>query len=452
MRPGRLVLKIYLGSVLAVLVGSALSFLLLAKFRSARQKELSHLTEYLSTELALRRHDPQALGAEVARLKRYDRVQLSLYDLDGRLIASTTQPPLPMVSPQTLARLYREPHLETATLLYAHAIKEKEQGRVDSVAVVRYGSPSLDRVLLPVGVLLVLFTVLAVVFTRHLAVPLSRIAAAAQRFGRGELVARAGIRRNDEIGEVGLAFDEMADRVTRLMTSQQELLANVSHELRTPMSRIRVALDLLMDGVADQSRELWPEIAQDLAELERLVDDVMTVTRLDLSQSLQQSARSGEWRTPLRLAPIALTELLGKATSRFRSSQSTHELLTEVQSDLPVLQADAVLLRRVIENLLDNARKYSEPGSQIRLYAAHSPNGVSISVRDAGIGMDAADLKQVFTPFFRSDKSRSRATGGVGLGLVLARRVIEAHGGTIRIESTPGQGTTVHLHLPTQPR
>ncbi len=137
-----------------------------------------------------------------------------------------------------------------------------------------------------------------------------------------------------------------------------------------------------------------------------------------------------------------------KAAARFRSQHKTHELCTQVEASLPTLQADSVLLRRVIENLLDNARKYSEPGSPIRMTATQETGEVLITVTDLGIGLEEADLKQVFTPFFRSDRSRSRATGGVGLGLVLARRVIEAHGGTIELISTPGRGTTVRLTLP----
>jgi signal transduction histidine kinase len=293
---------------------------------------------------------------------------------------------------------------------------------------------------------LVLFMIAAIVFARHLEKPLQGIASAAERFGRGELSARTGVRRSDEIGVAAKAFDEMADRVTWLMTAQQELMANVSHELRTPLSRIHVAVDLLLDGVSDQAKELLPEIAHDLAELERLIDDVMVVTRLDLSRS--RDPRAG---TPLQLEPLSAEELLHKAAARFRTHHQTHQLQVEVAPGLLPLHADAVLLRRVLENLIDNARKYSEPGSVIRVSAEKSPRGIRFVVRDSGIGLDPADLQHVFTPFFRSDRSRSRSTGGVGLGLSLARRVVDAHDGTIDLESVSGHGTTVTMDLPLQP-
>ncbi|XYI01048.1 sensor histidine kinase [Sorangium sp. So ce1128] len=326
----------------------------------------------------------------------------------------------------------------------AHLIDD--DGRPVAARVARLRASPLRRIILRLSAVPILLMVVAVIFARHLVRPLQRIASAATRFGQGELTARAGIQRSDEIGEVGRAFDDMADRVTRLMTAQQELLANVSHELQTPLTRIHIAVDLMADGSSDQAKELLPEIAHDLAELERLIDDVMMVARLDLSRSQGRAVGA-----PLRLESTSAEELVQKAASRFRGQHPTHELVVEVPPGLPALWADAMLVRRVLDNLLENARKYSEPGSTIRVSAAGSAAGVTIAITDSGIGIDEADLQHVFTPFFRSDRSRSRATGGVGLGLGLSRRIVEAHGGTIEIQSTPNRGTTVTLDLPTRP-
>jgi signal transduction histidine kinase len=290
------------------------------------------------------------------------------------------------------------------------------------------------------------YLVFAALFARHLVKPLQHLVRTAQRFGRGELSARSRLTRNDEIGEVGRAFDEMADRVKLLIAAQQELMANVSHELQTPLARIHVALEHIAVRGPDKAAELLPEIEMDLAELQRLFDDVMMVARFDLSRSYEHAVR-----TPLRVETISVEKLLHKAAARFRSEHPSHDLLLDIPPGLPELPADSVLLRRVIENLLANARKYSEPGSTIRLAAAAHPGAVTIEVADNGIGIDAADLGQVFTPFFRSDRSRARQTGGVGLGLALARRVMEAHGGTIELTSAPGQGTTAAITLPTAP-
>jgi two-component system, OmpR family, sensor kinase len=119
-----------------------------------------------------------------------------------------------------------------------------------------------------------------------------------------------------------------------------------------------------------------------------------------------------------------------------------------VQEPLPALDADPALLRRVLDNLLDNARKYSDDGAPVTLTARARAGDLDVEVRDRGIGMEAADVARLFTPFFRTDASRARGTGGVGLGLALARRVVEAHGGRISAESAPGAGTRIRFSVP----
>ena len=350
-------------------------------------------------------------------------------------------PPIPPVGRDELDALDESHQVPRGELVFARPIED--DGRLAAIALVAFPQASALDIVLAIGGILAIIVLGALLLSRRLSRPLQRITLAAQRFGRGELSARAQLQRRDEIGAVGRAFDEMCDRVTRLMTAQQELMANVSHELRTPLSRIQVTVDLLTDGIAEKAQELLPEIAQDLVELERLIDDVMLVARLDLSRAGDSAAA-----TPLRLASVYVDELLDRAAARFRAQHRSHELIVEVAPDLPELTADCVLLRRAIDNLVDNARKYSEPGRSIRVSAFAGGAGIIIEVADQGIGIDEADLDQVFTPFFRGDRSRSRATGGFGLGLVLARRVVEAHGGAIDVSSVPGASTTVRLELP----
>jgi signal transduction histidine kinase len=445
LRVGRLALKVYLYSIvtgLATIVVFAASFHIV--LRSADRDQPTFLADLLVTDLWQRRNDPEALQ-EVTRRRPFPLPQVTLYDVEARLIASTATPPFPMLSESQLHRLEQIGQLEIEEGIMARPVWEN--GRLVGVGLVTFRPapppgfpPGLAWAL---AVLFLVFLAATMVFARHVAGPLQRLASTAKQFGRGELSARSGLKRRDEIGELGLAFDEMAERVTSLMAAQQVLLANVSHELLTPLSRIRVAVDLITDGDATQAKERVPEITHDLLELERLLDDVMTVARLDLSR-LHQGAQV----MTLQRTSTSIDGLVQKAVSRFRSQYQTHEISVTISPGLPTLSADAVLLRRVIENLLDNARKYSDAGTTIHIRASRAGNRVSIAVTDKGIGIDDADLKEVFTPFFRSDKSRSKSTGGVGLGLALARRVVEAHCGTIDIASTPGQGTTVTLDLP----
>lgn len=173
------------------------------------------------------------------------------------------------------------------------------------------------------------------------------------------------------------------------------------------------------------------------------MDDVLTAARLNLANE-----RAGEAAPPLHMSAIEPGTLLSKAAARFHTAHPSRRLVIAADTPLRPVSADPALLRRVIDNLLENARKYSGPRSIVRLCARSDGGELTVEVSDQGIGIDQADLQNVFTPFFRTDRSRARQTGGVGMGLALARRVVEAHGGTIDVESQPGQGTKVRFRIP----
>jgi signal transduction histidine kinase len=150
----------------------------------------------------------------------------------------------------------------------------------------------------------------------------------------------------------------------------------------------------------------------------------------------------------LRREPVLASELLARAAVRFRRLHPQRVLELDGAAVRQPLEADPGLLDRVLDNVLDNAAKYSDAASPITLSASEAEGGAAIVVRDWGIGISSEDLQRVFTPFFRGDRSRTRDTGGVGLGLALAKRIVEAHGGRITLESRPGEGTNVRVWLP----
>ena len=242
------------------------------------------------------------------------------------------------------------------------------------------------------------------------------------------------------------AFDEMAERVARLVGAEKELMANVSHELRTPLARIRVALDLAAEGDAAVARQSLKEIAEDLGELEQLISDVLAASRLDLAR-LRGSTASGGF--PLRKDLVDVFDLLEKVAARFRAAHPDRPLTIATMRRGTTVVGDIVLLRRALENLLENAHKYTtQPEGSIRVESALDASFLWIEVRDEGIGIAPDDLRHVFVPFFRSDRSRTRATGGFGLGLAIVKQIAEAHGGMVEIESKIGVGTRVRIGLP----
>jgi signal transduction histidine kinase len=442
MRIGRLTLEIYLFAIVAVLAAVAMVVATAVTLQSEHRRDMTLASGHIVRTFWLDHKDAKTIREVRTRPLEGSGPLVTLYDSEARLMASSASPPLPMPAHPELLELREKSFAAVGHGLIAHEVRN--EGRVVAIGIVKFGGiPSLRRLAWSVLALLLTLLAGALTFARRLARPLQHVTRVAQRFGEGDLAARVGKQRNDEIGAVGRAFDAMADRVAGLMAAQQELMANVSHELGTPLARIQVAVDLITDGKSEKVKELMPHIAQDIAELERLIDDVMIVAKLDLSRS------AGPAVFPLRLEVSPVSSLLEEAACRFRSQHPTRKLAVDFASALPHLSVDPVLLRRVVDNLLENARKFSDRDTTIQLFAHAARGHVMISVADNGIGIDESDLQKVFMPFFRSDKSRSRSTGGVGLGLALARRVVEAHGGTIGIASAMGCGTTVTVELPT---
>jgi two-component system OmpR family sensor kinase len=382
------------------------------------------------------------IAAELDRIHQTLRWSVAAYDENGRLLAATT----PETPPESVTGHFLFSSHEGPFRSVPLSLPGGKVGRLDYLLPPPPGPP--PSLVFPVLMVLAVVGISSWLTARSLARPLRRLSETAYAFGSGVLDARMRMKRYDELGEVALAFDEMADRVTGLLRAEKELLANVSHELRTPLARIHVAVDLASEGDVEMARESLGEIAEDLAELERIVDDVLSAARLSLRDG---RATLGAVR-PLRIERVDVGSLLRRSTAKFRSAYPTRRLNTVFPETGPVIMADGVLLRRVIDNLLDNAHKYTEnPEQEISLSASSEFGSLHVEVRDQGVGMSAEDVERAFEPFFRADRSRARATGGLGLGLTLARRIIEAHGGTLRLVSSVGKGTCCRIQLPFQP-
>jgi signal transduction histidine kinase len=390
--------------------------------------------EYVVGGIA-RIQDPAARSAELEHARNVLRAAITLYDANGEVVATNITPPLPPV--------FRDVPMSSDRpgLRPPHAVGFKlPDGRAGRAvyALEPQETPPVRAIFVGTFVLFVV-GIASLLMGRALADPLRRLSHAARAFGDGKLDARSSVVRADELGAVGRAFDEMADRVVATLEAHRELLANVSHELRTPLARMRVALDLAAEGDHATARESLSEIAEDVSELERVVSDVLAAARLERGA------------LPLRPEATDVRSLLEKAAAKFRSAHPEHRLDVDAASVPNELRADPALLRRALDNVLDNAAKYTPPGTgPIVLHAEAATGGVEFEVRDSGIGIAPEDLPHVFTPFFRGDRSRTRATGGAGLGLALAKRIVDAHAGNMELASAPGAGTTVRIRIPEQ--
>jgi signal transduction histidine kinase len=447
----RLVARIWLHGV--VLFAGVTATFMVARFVMPREDAIIALQSHPTLALGLadrvlgRRDDPAALDRELRALHRDARLDMTVYRADGSLLASSADPPLAPASAVERAALASREYVSGDRFL----VGAVHGGALDAYAVVRMPSrlwPLHAFALLATAILLALVFV-AIPLARSIARPLEQLGALTRELGAGNLAVRAPAGRRDEIGMLGRAFNDMAGQIQRLRTAERQLLADVSHELRTPLARIRVVLDLASEADLARVQRYHAEITTDLSELEQLLDDIIVSSRLDPDRpDSPDSPRWDEARPPLRTRAMELAELVEATTTRFRERWPNRRLVCDASGEPYRIAADPVILRRALDNLVDNARKYSADDRPIELRVAADPAGVRVEVIDEGPGIEPADQPRVFTPFFRADKSRTRATGGVGLGLALARRIVEAHGGTIGFSSDPGHGSRFWFVLP----
>jgi len=444
----------FLGVLLVVAVTTAVVFALGA--RDAFRREMApRMTRHLASLVGERITDPAALGARLRQIHDDLHVAVRVHDLEGRVIAAAGDE-LPALTPaeQADVRAGRVVVRARPMGFAAAPIRDPSSGAVVAFvegAVPRpMGAPPLWRPVVIVGLALLVVAIATRPLAQRISRPLERLTAAARRLGSGDLSARAPAdgahaRRGDEISELTRAFNEMAERVERLVRSEKDLLANVSHELRSPLARIRVALALLPPEADGDDRRVR-DVERDLAELDRLIEDVLTAARLDVTG------------LPARIGAVDARALLADIAERARHDPLTAGLPVRVEDGPPVaLTADESLLRRALWNLVENAAKYGAP--PITLSAAVQDDRVALGVSDAGGGVAPADRQRVFEPFYRGDAARTPDPGGddarrgVGLGLTLARRIAEVHGGAIAIGPAaeadgPPRGCRVVLTIP----
>jgi signal transduction histidine kinase len=252
------------------------------------------------------------------------------------------------------------------------------------------------------------------------------------------------VRSADEIGRLGQAFNRMVAQLRATERMRTDFVSNVSHELRTPLTAIKGLVETLRDGAVDDRKvrdRFLATMEDETDRLIRLVNDLLVLSKAD-SQALK-----------LKREPLDVRDLIERSVHKLAPQLEEKGILVEVSaSDGPQLVlADADRIEQVLVNLLDNAIKYSPEGERITVAideGSPTPEMVSVAVRDRGLGIPAGDLPRVFERFYRVDQARSRDRGGSGLGLSIAKAIVQAHGGEITLRSEEGQGTTVRFTLP----
>ena len=405
----------FLGVLLVVALTTGVVFGLGVRDAFRRETALG-MARHVAALLGEHMDDRGALEARVRQLHDDLRLGVRVRGRGGEVLAATAHR-MPRLSPASEAEVRAGGDaVWTRRMGLAAAIKDPASGAVVGVVEIApprpFGMRSMWRPLLWAALALAVVAVATRPLATRISRPVERLTGAVRRLGSGDLAARVAIeprhaRRDDELVELTRAFNEMAERVERLVRSEKELLANISHELRSPLARIRLALELIPRDVAGADR--LRDVERDLADLERLIDDVLTATRL------------GTTGLPTHLGAVDANAVLDAIAERARHDPSTAGLALRVEHGADVrLTADVALLRRAVWNLVENAAKYGAP--PITLSALRVGDHVTLAVTDDGPGIPPDDRERVFEPFYRG-QARTGDSQGVGLGLTLARRI-----------------------------
>jgi two-component system, OmpR family, sensor histidine kinase BaeS len=279
--------------------------------------------------------------------------------------------------------------------------------------------------------------VTAVVSQRVLG-PVRALRTAGERWSRGDFRARVDVAGHDELATLGRAFNAMAEQLDAQERIKRDLTNDVAHELRTPLTNLRCHIEALQDSVVAAGPDTWATIAADVATLERLARDLGELAQAETRQLL------------LAPEPVQVGAVIDGLRREMapRAAAAGLTLTAAVAADAPTAWVDRGRLEQVLRSLVDNAIAHTPAGGRITLAAESCGDGVTIRVADTGVGIDAEHLPHIYDRFYRIDSSRSRQTGGAGLGLAIARQIVLASGGAIEASSTPGEGTTFAVTVP----
>jgi signal transduction histidine kinase len=384
------------------------------------------------------RWDDPAWQQEIGQWLDGERVDVLLVEGTREIFRTAEEPLAGADDTSRLARRFVVPGTDPPRTAYIFADQ-------------RFGPPDeLRQWFVPVAMLAALVLALAGIawfLRRSILDPLTATSAAAGRVAAGELDIRLPGSRVREVAELNAAFEGMSAALRQSLLQQERLeqerrmlISALVHDLRTPLFSLRGSLEGLATGIADTParRERYIAIAQDKADtLERLISDLFAYTRLEMLD--EEPAR----------APVDLAAFLARLAEGMRPRAETKGVRLAVgPGPATVVTADEHLLARAIENLLDNALRHTPEGGAVRVGWRATGNRVAIEVADTGPGIPAADLARVFDPLYRGESSRSRKTGGAGLGLAIARRILVAHGGDLTAANGNQGGAIFTATLP----
>jgi two-component system sensor histidine kinase BaeS len=276
--------------------------------------------------------------------------------------------------------------------------------------------------------------------SRSLTKPIQRITRTAAQIRNGDLTARTGLSGTDEIGQLGETFDDMATSLEKDIKLEHRLTSDVAHELRTPLMAIQATVEAMQDGILPADNEHFETLDGEVRHLSRLIDAMLRLSRLENGKT--------ELHTEHSDIVFLVKSLVASQHQLFHDKGLHLRFNDETPHGECYADVDQDMIREAVVNLMSNAMRYTDEGGWIVVSVGVDRSDVFISVRDTGIGMSKEDITQVFSRFWRSDVSREREHGGLGVGLSITKEIVDRHNGTITVESELGKGSTFTIKIP----
>ncbi|WP_229750839.1 HAMP domain-containing sensor histidine kinase [Undibacterium terreum] len=416
----RLYVRIYL-AMLASLAITALLFGIVTHIRSDPEQFASGLETFgeIASDVLPPATAPQDMQqAALNRWRAKVRADLALYSADGQKIASVGRP-LPPREPEQSSSGWQPSHPTV------FALKLPDERWLLARRIKPPHKPPLGLI----GLLALIALIMAVgsyPIVRRLTRRLERLQNSVDTWGSGQLSTRVAVEGDDEVARLAVSFNQSAARIETLLHAQKSLLANASHELRSPLARIKLAVELMQSQPKD---EMQQELSRNISELDQLIDEILLTSRLDAVQGGQDKREQ-----------VDLTAMLAEECARVNA---------QLDTELVTINADAKLIRRMLRNLLENAKRYGG-NTQIDVSLNKPVNGfIQLDICDRGPGVPEAERERIFEPFYRVPGARE-SEGGVGLGLSLVRQIAARHGGKVDCLDRPGGGSCFRVSLPAE--
>ncbi len=379
------------------------------------------------------------IGQLLPRLAQVTGERIVLTNAGGQVVADSAQQVKPGAKAPRLPDAHQLRIVSPTGTLLGVATLTPSPALINSASRNNFAGIVADALLVAAGASFVVALLLSFVLSHTITGPITAVISAARKLQRGDLGARVKVAASGELAELAHSFNAMADGLDEANQQRQQMVADVAHELRTPLTILRGYLEALADGVIAPTPDALRGVHTEAVHLQHLVEDLQDLALAESKQLVMD-------RTAVEVPGLVRGIVDGFA---LQAREKNIDLSAAFEGQVPTITGDARRLGEVLRNLVANALAYTPAGGRVDVRVRPTQEGgVEVAVADTGIGIGPQDLANVFERFYRTDKSRTRATGGAGLGLTIAKRLVEAHGGRIGVESEPGRGSRFWFTLP----